>query len=102
MLVSGGRDNMVKLWNALTGSLLHCFDGHANWVRDVIIHPTGNYIISCSDDKTIRVFDVANKRCLRVLEQLHKGFISSLAMHSKFPVLVSGSSDSSINVIGLR
>jgi platelet-activating factor acetylhydrolase IB subunit alpha len=34
------------------------FDCHENWVRSVIIHPTGKFIISCSDDKTIRVLDV--------------------------------------------
>ena len=34
------------------------FLGHDNWVRSVFLHPSSKYIISCGDDKTIRVFDI--------------------------------------------
>ena len=102
-LASGSRDKTVKLWNSVTGELMHCFDPHTNWVRGCLIHPTGNYIISCSDDKSIRVLDIANKRCLRVIEDSHKSsFIGSIAMHSSYPVMVSGGNDYNINVLSLR
>lgn len=32
--------------------------GHDNWVRQVVVHPTGEHIISCSDDRSIRTWNV--------------------------------------------
>ena len=34
------------------------FASHENWVRCVIFHPSGKYLISSSDDKTIRILDI--------------------------------------------
>jgi WD40 repeat protein len=34
------------------------FTCHENWVRQVIFHSSFKYIISCSDDKTIRILDI--------------------------------------------
>jgi len=34
------------------------FAAHDNWVRSTVFHSSGKYIISGSDDKTIRVMDI--------------------------------------------
>ena len=57
-LVSGSRDKTVKLWDPLKNTCLATFTCHDNWVRSVLLHPNGKYIISCSDDKSIRVVDI--------------------------------------------
>jgi platelet-activating factor acetylhydrolase IB subunit alpha len=57
-LVSGSRDKSIKLWDPLKGELLMSFNSHANWVRGVVLHPSGKYIISVSDDKSIKVIDI--------------------------------------------
>lgn len=57
-LASGSRDRTVKLWDTIKGVCLATFNCHENWVRQVIFHPTYKYILSCSDDKTIRVLDI--------------------------------------------
>ncbi len=57
-LVSGSRDKTIKLWDPLKGELLMSFNTHANWVRGVVLHPSGKYIVSVSDDKSIKVMDV--------------------------------------------
>jgi WD40 repeat protein len=38
------------------------FTCHENWVRQVIFHSSFKYIISCSDDKTIRILDIKVSR----------------------------------------
>lgn len=95
-LASASRDRTVRLWKVSEATCLAVFKAHENWVRSVLIHPTGNYIISCSDDKSIRVFDIKAQRCLRTLEKAHDHFITSLHMHHTLPILVSGSVDQTI------
>ena len=69
------------------------FSAHENWVRALLVHPSGNYIISAGDDRTIRVFDIKANRCLRTLENAHGHFVSCLDMHHTLPIMVSGGID---------
>ncbi len=57
-LASGSRDRSVKLWDPLQGVCLMTFTAHENWVRSVLFHPSFKYLLSCSDDKSIRVLDI--------------------------------------------
>lgn len=57
-LASGGRDRTVRLWKISTVECLAVFKQHENWVRAVLIHPSGNYVISAGDDRSIRVYDI--------------------------------------------
>lgn len=95
-IASGSRDRTVRLWKISEASCIAVFKAHENWVRSVVIHPSGNYIISSSDDKSIRIFDVKNNRCLRTITDAHKHFVSSIDMHYQLPILVSGSVDTTL------
>lgn len=57
-----------QVWDISTGVCLFTFIGHDNWVRGVVFHPGGKYIISASDDKTLRIWDIRNIRCFKKLE----------------------------------
>lgn len=64
--------------------------GHDNWVRGVMFHPGGKYIVSCSDDKTLRIWDYKNKRCAKTLVA-HEHFVTCIGktktfVHSSFHV----------------
>lgn len=48
----------MRLFLAQTGELLFSFVGHDNWVRGLAMHPTGKYLYTASDDKTLRVWDL--------------------------------------------
>lgn len=54
--------------------------GHDNWVRGVLFHSGGKFILSCADDKTLRVWDYKNKRCMKTLNA-HEHFVTSLGMY---------------------
>lgn len=95
-LVSGGRDRTVRLWKLASASCVAVFNAHENWVRAVLLHPSGQYIVSSSDDKTIRVFDIKAQRCLRTLEAAHGHFVTSLDLHPNLPIMVSGSVDATV------
>lgn len=97
-LASGSRDRTVRLWDPLKGLCLMVFSAHENWVRAVVLHPSGKFIISSSDDKSIRVMDIKEGRCLRTIADAHSHFIPCIALSPSSPILVSGSVDKSLSV----
>jgi WD40 repeat protein len=68
LLVSGGSDYTVRLWDPESGRPIACWRGHRDWVRSVAFSPDGRWIASGSHDHTARLWDVASGRCLRVLD----------------------------------
>lgn len=57
-ILTGSRDKLIKLFLGQTGEHLHSFIGHDNWVRSLSMHPSGKYLYSSSDDKTLRIWDL--------------------------------------------
>ena len=74
-IVSGSRDRTVRLWSISAANCISIFSFHENWVRSVILHPSGNFIISASDDRSIKVIDVKVRRSLSI-DLLQTGFVS--------------------------
>ena len=52
--------------------------GHDNWVRALVFHPNGKFLLSCSDDKSIRVWELTTGRCIKTVEA-HGHFVQSMA-----------------------
>jgi WD40 repeat protein len=60
----GGRDKSVNLWDADSGRLLASFAGHQEDVEAVAFFPGGTRLISASEDRTIKVWDIGERRLL--------------------------------------
>lgn len=52
--------------------------GHDNWLRALVFHPNGKFLLSASDDKTVRVWDLVSGRCTKTVEA-HGHFVTCLS-----------------------
>ncbi len=52
-------------------------NGHDNWIRALLFHPTGKYLLSASDDKTVRIWDLATGRCVKTVDA-HSHFVTCM------------------------
>lgn len=71
--------------------------GHNSEVVSADYSPDGKYIVSASSDKTIRIWGVADGRCIKVLAG-HKESVSSVMYNSTGKQIVSSSLDGTIRI----
>ena len=72
MLLSGSDDKSIKIWKLclnrnkerdwLSTKFRASILGHTNWIRSAQFSPDSIIIASCSDDKTVKVWDLAKKK----------------------------------------
>ncbi|KAL8428028.1 hypothetical protein Efla_006934 [Eimeria flavescens] len=98
VLISASRDKTIKIWDVIGGTCMQTLVGHDNWVRQVLVHPTGEYIISCSDDRSIRTWNVLSGDCERTIDRAHSQFVTCLAYDVKADILASASLDATIKL----
>ena len=71
--------------------------GHGDVVESVAITADGGRVVSGSNDKTVRVWEVESKQCISILEG-HKGQVWGVAVTADGRRVVSGSRDRTLRV----
>jgi len=68
-VISGSKDNTVKVWSAKTGELIKTLRGHAGWVRSCRFAVAADEIsaVSGSHDRSVRLWNIEAYEETRVL-----------------------------------
>ncbi|OGE52409.1 hypothetical protein PENARI_c010G03880 [Penicillium arizonense] len=102
-VATGSRDSTIKLWNE-RGQLIKTLAGHDTWIRGLAFH--GKYLISVSDDNTIRCWDLSQDgRLVKTVRGTSTQFLSCIRWGPSLlrsggtsHVLAIGSADSNVRV----
>ncbi len=70
-------------------------------MRGLALHPTGKYLYTASDDKTLRVWDLTYGKEKKKIDA-HEHFISTVKFHHKYGVLASGGNDMIVKIWNLK
>ena len=73
----GGQDPVIRCYDLETGKD-QIFEGHRSWVLCISTYQTAteNWLLSGSDDQTIRIWDLKTTKVLEELTGHHNGVTS--------------------------
>ena len=90
---SGGLSGYdFSLWSVSTTKLLKHFSGHTRLVNAVDFHPSGDYVATVAEDRTLRFWDLSNGKCLKTLKA-HDELIWSVTFSHKGHLVATSSYD---------
>ncbi|MDJ0674281.1 MAG: NB-ARC domain-containing protein, partial [Calothrix sp. MO_167.B42] len=100
LLVTGGMDGQIRLWNVADGTQILAWQAHEDWIRCVDFSPDGKLIASCGNDHTVKIWDSQNTKCLKILRG-HTDWIWSVYFVLGQQFVISASSDGTAKVWSL-
>jgi WD40 repeat protein len=63
-VLSAGRDEHQRVWDAQTGAVVAELDGHVSWVEAIAVSPNGKIVATAGQDSLIRLWDTRTWRPL--------------------------------------
>ncbi|KAI8336638.1 hypothetical protein BC941DRAFT_461508 [Chlamydoabsidia padenii] len=93
IVITGGYDKTIRIFNMETGELIRSLKGHTRCIRALQFDETK--LVSGSMDATVKIWDRHTGECIRTLEG-HTGGV--LSLHFDCRLMVSGSTDHTIRV----
>ena len=96
ILISGGSDGTVNLWDTATDSKIRTLTAHTGAIS-IAFSPDGNTLAGGNRDGLIRLWDVATDSEIQSLKG-HVGWVSSIAFSPNSKTLASGGSDRTVRL----
>ncbi|OQV25289.1 Pre-mRNA-processing factor 19 [Hypsibius exemplaris] len=92
-VVTGGNDGMVVVHQRDPENVVASCKGHTGKINRVAFVPTKNVVLSASDDKTFRAWNVEDGKCLHTFG-IHRGAVKAVSVHPAWDYVLSASLDS--------
>ena len=92
LIISGGKDNLIKLWDPRTSEALHTFHYHKNTILSAEYFKD-DYFVSGGKDQVIKMLDLKNMRDIFT----YKGTSDITALTTNDNYIVSGTGLGEIN-----
>ncbi|KAH7435528.1 hypothetical protein KP509_06G068400 [Ceratopteris richardii] len=100
ILVSGGTEKAVRVWDPRSGAKTLKLKGHTDNIRALLLDPSGRFCLSGSSDSMIRLWDLGQQRCVHSYA-VHTDSVWALATTPSFTHVYSGGRDLSVYLTDL-
>lgn len=75
------------------------FEAHNDFIRCICVHPKEPWILTCSDDQTISLWDIEKNFALIKTYEEHKNFVMKITINPKdFAMFASASMDQKVKI----
>ncbi|CAG8645358.1 9270_t:CDS:10, partial [Cetraspora pellucida] len=102
LLVAGDATGLIQVFDINSRAILRTMQGHNHPVHITRFAPGNTQILSCSDDKTARIWDIPGQEAISVFEE-HQDYVRAGLISNDNPHLVlTGSYDQSVKLWDLR
>jgi U3 small nucleolar RNA-associated protein 15 len=103
LVAAGGEEGVVRTFEASTGAAMRTMKGHTGPVHAVRWAPGGMHLLSASDDKSVRVFDVPTGECMWARAAGHADYARSASASPMSPnIWASGAYDRTVCIWDTR
>ena len=58
LIGTASDDSNYKIWDIRTNKLIQHYTSHTQSINSVAFHPCGNYLLTASNDSTLKIFDL--------------------------------------------
>lgn len=100
-LLSGSTDNMIILWDALSGKEIKTYGGHRLPINAVCFSPDGKYFVSGSDDNTIKLWELFTGKVIKTFNG-HTEAVTSVTFSPDGKTILSGSADKTMKLFDIK
>lgn len=82
-IVCGSDDFQVRVYNYNTSEKITSFEAHPDYIRAIVVHPSQPWVLTASDDMTIKLWDWEKGwKCVQVYEG-HSHYVMGMAINPK-------------------
>jgi coatomer subunit beta' len=82
-IVCGSDDFQLRVYNYNTSEKITSFEAHPDYIRSIVVHPSQPFVLTASDDMTIKLWDWDKAwKCVQVFEG-HSHYVMGLAINPK-------------------
>ncbi|KAJ0391390.1 hypothetical protein P43SY_009361 [Pythium insidiosum] len=93
-IVAASDDGHIRVVDLASTAVVSTVKAHDDFVRGLDVHPTLPLVLSCSDDKTVKLWDVSRPTwaCVAVFHG-HDHYVMGVQWHPSAPASASASAD---------